>query len=1376
MLLYGCKRLFLYLKHKDKTRPLRKGLLYILIFAFSGVSQLHAQSNISGVVNKYYKVNSIDGSGTYITLENVSLTDLHAGDKVVLMQMTGVDVDLDLFDPSYNYNGFANAGSYEMLAVKSVNDGTKRVEFTVTLNTAKYTNGEKLQLVKIYEDDYATVTGQLTADAWDGNKGGVVALVIYKKLTLNANIDVSGKGFAGGKVDPNYPGTCRANHDTLHFPETKLYTAGGKGESNIENSWVYTKGPGRRVIGGGGGLGYFAGAGGGSNYGSGGQGGYQKSDCGSVNWIASGGCSLKNSNFYDVFNRITMGGGGGASTEDATHQGTNGGRGGGLIILLVDTLTGAGSIISQGESITTSVSNGGAGGGAGGTILLDINSYASATNTSVSVRGGNGGSTNTNTGAGGGGSGGLIYFSQSLRPSKVIPDTLGGTRGLSSEGGEYNGGSGARGGTLKNLSLQLNGFLFNSVNGDDIICAGQTPDVITASQPKGGTGSYTYSWQYSLNGSDWNPATGMGTGDLLYFQPIPLYQTTHFRRWVSSGGVTDTSLPATITVYPKIKGNTLEIRDTICSGVNPGTLMGDSTITGGNGTYSYQWQFSTDNPPVWTNNGPATLTMAAGTLTQTTYYRRIITSAGVCTSTSNQDTITVLPLIQNNTFISEAGNDTTLCANVDAGTIHGSLPTGGDGIYSYQWLFSTNNIDYSNLSGQTNQHYSPPDLTSGNYYYKRTVYSGEGNACSSISASYHILVYPEITNNIIATDSFQYCYNAQIDPVNGQPPGGGNAGNYAYRWFRRQIGENWTLIPGAEQQSYSTISSYYDTTQFCRVVLSGNGQYFACIDSSNIIQIDVIPQIHNTLISQDTALCEGQTPDAFIELPASGGAGGFAYLWQIRTPSGTWVNAPAVNNAPSYTSGPLSTTTQFRRVVTSQICVVGSTPPITITVYDSIRNNSIGGSVQYACFNTEKLINGSTVTGGNQSDIRYNWEQSFNGSDWSAADGANNLKNYTTSSLTDTAFFRRIVLSGNYDQCSSISPTALIRINPLPSGDIMSFIDTACAGDNLTVNYTGLAGNGPWSISLGAGTNVLHTETDITDTSGQIVFPVYSTAQIRILELLDDSLCAADLTANAGVVDVTVFEMPVAYAGEEDSVCGLAANLVAIPSVGSGMWSSDGASFTDPSNAQTQVTAGDYGIQAFEWSEINWQCSSSDVVEITFYEPPEDPDAGENQLLDYRFETTLNATPPTIGSGTWSYVQNPVIFTDSTLYNTGVTLPYPATGDYVLMWTVVNGVCPAVFDTITITIGEPQQFTGFSPNGDNVNDFFIINLSGQVDCELTIYDRNGNKIVTVQGRDMVSWNGTFNNLEDGQEMPEGTYYYILKEGPIVYRGYIELRR
>jgi gliding motility-associated-like protein len=64
----------------------------------------------------------------------------------------------------------------------------------------------------------------------------------------------------------------------------------------------------------------------------------------------------------------------------------------------------------------------------------------------------------------------------------------------------------------------------------------------------------------------------------------------------------------------------------------------------------------------------------------------------------------------------------------------------------------------------------------------------------------------------------------------------------------------------------------------------------------------------------------------------------------------------------------------------------------------------------------------------------------------------------------------------------------------------------------------------------------------------------------------------------------------------------------------------------------------------------------------------------------------------------------------------------------------------------------------FSPNGDGVNDFLEVPLSGIKALSLTIFDRWGN-VVFESAQTKLYWDGRSIN---GERMPAGTYFAVLK--------------
>jgi|GEM_PF-5927412 len=113
----------------------------------------------------------------------------------------------------------------------------------------------------------------------------------------------------------------------------------------------------------------------------------------------------------------------------------------------------------------------------------------------------------------------------------------------------------------------------------------------------------------------------------------------------------------TVTVNQLISNNTISADQSICSGAAPAGLVG-STPTGGNGTYTYLWEQSTNNDNgtgTWANASITNGASASRTLqnytppqtppsTVTTWYRRTVTSAPCGASISPAVKITVNPL------------------------------------------------------------------------------------------------------------------------------------------------------------------------------------------------------------------------------------------------------------------------------------------------------------------------------------------------------------------------------------------------------------------------------------------------------------------------------------------------------------------------------------------------------------------------------------------------------------------------------------------------------------------------------------------------------------------------------------------------------------
>jgi gliding motility-associated-like protein len=90
---------------------------------------------------------------------------------------------------------------------------------------------------------------------------------------------------------------------------------------------------------------------------------------------------------------------------------------------------------------------------------------------------------------------------------------------------------------------------------------------------------------------------------------------------------------------------------------------------------------------------------------------------------------------------------------------------------------------------------------------------------------------------------------------------------------------------------------------------------------------------------------------------------------------------------------------------------------------------------------------------------------------------------------------------------------------------------------------------------------------------------------------------------------------------------------------------------------------------------------------------------------------------------------------------------------------------------------DPCKFPeGFSPNGDGVNDYYTLYCTGAYNkSEMLIFNRWGNEVYHKKDGYNGEWDGTYR----GQDLPDGTYYYVFKYNDGVNKaksGFIVIQR
>ncbi|MDB5286503.1 MAG: hypothetical protein JWR05_1452 [Mucilaginibacter sp.] len=139
------------------------------------------------------------------------------------------------------------------------------------------------------------------------------------------------------------------------------------------------------------------------------------------------------------------------------------------------------------------------------------------------------------------------------------------------------------------------------------------------------------------------------------------------------------------------------------------------------------------------------------------------------------------------------------------------------------------------------------------------------------------------------------------------------------------------------------------------------------------------------------------------------------------------------------------------------------------------------------------------------------------------------------------------------------------------------------------------------------------------------------------------------------------------------------------------------------------------------------------------------------------------------GGGGGSYSWSPAIYLSSTNSQTTTSTPIANT-TYTL--TVINEFgCTATKSIHVIlipTIFIPNTIT---PNGDSVNDLWVIKELVGLPNQLQIYNRLGATVYSAKNYDNT-WNGTYK----GKDLPAGIYYYTINFAKTVRSGYIAIIR
>ena len=588
--------------------------------------------------------------------------------------------------------------------------------------------------------------------------------------------------------------------------------------------------------------------------------------------------------------------------------------------------------------------------------------------------------------------------------------------------------------------------------------------------PFGGTAPYSYSWS---NGETTQDISNLSPGD--YSVTI-----TDANGCSINEQYTITEPDQLVVIGEKSNFNGFEIS---CNGLDDGYVIID--VQGGTKPYTYSWS-NNETTPNLSNLSPGT-------------YQLTVTDANLCETTTSF-TISEPELISILSTISDYNGYEVSCNGAQDGSIDIS-PSGGTGVFTYNWSNGESTQDVANLSA-------------GQY----SVEIKDSNNCSAIFN--FIIEEPDpinISGIIKDYNGFGISCNGLSDGEIDVQVSGGNLNdnsNYTYFWEGNGVDN------GVIDQTGLSAGTYKLT-----VTDSNN-----CSESKEFVitepDIIVIDEEISNYFGFEISVSGGS--DGFIDLTVSGGTNDYTFLWQ-----GNGVN-PTSEDQTGLSAGTYSVT-----VTDSNGCSETETYTLTepLSLLIEIDNNVISSIL---CYGDSTASIKTDITQASVSPFTFQITgTTYLGTTYS--DSVNNITDltYTFTDLV-AGVYSVTVTDANGNSKTTLPKTITHPDAPLAIAS--SIQDIGCSGGSdgeidVTVSGGTLTGNNVYSYSWSTtdGSGLVQGDEDqsgltsgtyslvVTDENGCTISESYTLSEpdplVYVLDQKSDITCFGD---NDGSIDISV--------------------------------------------------------------------------------------------------------------------------------------------------------------------------------------------------------------------------------------------------------------
>lgn len=643
----------------------------------------------------------------------------------------------------------------------------------------------------------------------------------------------------------------------------------------------------------------------------------------------------------------------------------------------------------------------------------------------------------------------------------------------------------------------------------------------------------------------------------------------------------------------------------------------------------------------------------------------------------------------------DAGNDRPIC--IGDSTQLGGAPTSPTGS-TYFWSPSTG-LDSVNISNPI----AKPLVTT------TYIVNVANDTCLGTDTVIVVVNFPPMA---ITGNDTSICLNQSI--VIGSDSVAGSS----YIWTSQPAGFNSAL-------SDPTVSPVINTTYYLTEIIDSTG-----CSHSDSIKITILP-LPLAVTGNDTSICFGDSI-----LIGSDSVPGNSYSWTSQPPGFS-------SSLSQLMVSPSDTTTFY---LTETITLTGCTQTDSIKVnIKTIPPAPIAGNNSPVCDGDTIKFTADSLSGGTYS--------------WTGAGGfvSTDQNPFIADASPSNAgtYFVTVTVNGCTSPADSIS-TIIHQLSVVDAGSdqfICTDIDTVA----LNGSSTGDNNSFLWTSS-GSG---YFFPADSTLSSNYILSTADSIEGSVTLFLLsaNNSGCPQSIDS----IVITIGDIPVITAGNDLGICADSMDVLLNGSVtggaGTGVWSivdGDGTFITDSAfNIHYIPNSTDIsnGTVTLLFTSVNSCINESDTMVISFWPLPIADFSISNNNPYINQEITFTDASTNAFAWYWIFgvepnttnVQNPVY----TFLQPG---EYPVT----LMVTSDKGCRDTIVQFVDIKPFPLVVPTGFTPNGDNVNDILYVRGGPFQQLEFKIYNEWGN-LIFVSNIQSDGWDGTFK----GVMQPTGVFVYTV---------------